>query len=136
MRPSLWWGGGGEGVWMFLIRISNRVISCFEEKATSLLLHHILPIFKSIVAISSCLMSLVQGHVTCQSFALTGRLIHVSLGTKDFICISSTYFAETYLFFQLSMSTILSAYTVEPRLTTTPFVRPPRYYGHILSNQT
>ena len=26
--------------------------------------------------------------------------------------------------------------TVEPRLTTTPFIRPPRYYGHILSNQT
>ena len=26
-------------------------------------------------------------------------------------------------------------YTVEPRLTTTPFIRPPRYYGHILSNQ-
>ena len=25
--------------------------------------------------------------------------------------------------------------TVEPRLTTTPFIRPPRYYGHILSNQ-
>ena len=25
--------------------------------------------------------------------------------------------------------------TVEPRLTTTPFMRPPRYYGHILSNQ-
>ena len=26
--------------------------------------------------------------------------------------------------------------TVEPRLTTTPFLRPPRYYGHILPNQT
>ena len=26
--------------------------------------------------------------------------------------------------------------TVEPRLTTTQFIRPPRYYGHILSNQT
>ena len=26
--------------------------------------------------------------------------------------------------------------TVEPRLTTSPFIRPPRYYGHILSNQT
>ena len=26
--------------------------------------------------------------------------------------------------------------TVEPCLTTTPFIRPPRYYGHILSNQT
>ena len=26
--------------------------------------------------------------------------------------------------------------TVEPRLTTTPFIRPPCYYGHILSNQT
>ena len=26
--------------------------------------------------------------------------------------------------------------TVEPRLTTTSFMRPPRYYGHILSNQT
>ena len=26
--------------------------------------------------------------------------------------------------------------TVEPRLTTTPLIRPPRYYGHILSNQT
>ena len=26
--------------------------------------------------------------------------------------------------------------TVEPRLTTTPFIRPPGYYGHILSNQT
>ena len=26
-------------------------------------------------------------------------------------------------------------HTVEPRLTTTPFIRPPRYYGHILSNQ-
>ena len=26
--------------------------------------------------------------------------------------------------------------TVEPRLTTTPFLRPPRYYGHILSTQT
>ena len=26
--------------------------------------------------------------------------------------------------------------TVEPRLTTTPFIRPARYYGHILSNQT
>ena len=26
--------------------------------------------------------------------------------------------------------------TVEPRLTTTPFIRPPRYYDHILSNQT
>ena len=25
---------------------------------------------------------------------------------------------------------------VEPRLTTTPFIRPPRYYSHILSNQT
>ena len=25
--------------------------------------------------------------------------------------------------------------TVESRLTTTPFIRPPRYYGHILSNQ-
>ena len=62
------------------------------------------------VAISSCLMSLVQGHVAYQIFALTGRLIHVLLRTKDFICISSTYFAETYLFFQLSMSTILSAY--------------------------
>ena len=24
--------------------------------------------------------------------------------------------------------------TVEPRLTTAPFIRPPRYYGHILSN--
>ena len=76
----------------------------------SLLLHHILPIFLSFVTISSCLMSLVQGHVTCQSFALTGCLLHVLLRTKDFICISSTYFAETYLFFQLSMSTILSAY--------------------------
>ena len=94
---------------MLLIRISNRVISCFEEKTTSLLLHHILPIFMSIVAISSCLMTLVHGHVTCQSFGLTGRLIHVFLGTKNFICISSTYFAETYLFFQLSMSTILSS---------------------------
>ena len=101
--------GGGKGVCMFLIRISNRVISCFEEKAMSLLLHHSLPILMSIVAISSCLMSLVQGH-TCQSFGLTGRLIHVFLGTKDFIGISSTYFAETYSFFQLSMSTILSAY--------------------------
>ena len=27
-------------------------------------------------------------------------------------------------------------HTVEPRLTTTQFIRPPRYYGHILSNQT
>ena len=27
-------------------------------------------------------------------------------------------------------------YTVEPCLTTTPFIRPPRYYDHILSNQT
>ena len=27
-------------------------------------------------------------------------------------------------------------YTVEPRLMTTPFIRAPRYYGHILSNQT
>ena len=26
--------------------------------------------------------------------------------------------------------------TVEPRLTTTPFTRPPRHYGHILSKQT
>ena len=26
--------------------------------------------------------------------------------------------------------------TVEPRLTTIPFIRPPRYYGYILSNQT
>ena len=26
-------------------------------------------------------------------------------------------------------------YTVEPRLTTPRFIRPPRYYGHILSNQ-
>ena len=26
--------------------------------------------------------------------------------------------------------------TVEPRLTTTLFLRPPRYYGHILPNQT
>ena len=26
--------------------------------------------------------------------------------------------------------------TVEPRLTTTLFIRPPRYYSHILSNQT
>ena len=26
--------------------------------------------------------------------------------------------------------------TVEPRLTTTLFIRPPCYYGHILSNQT
>ena len=25
--------------------------------------------------------------------------------------------------------------TVEPRLTTTPFIRTPPYYGHILSNQ-
>ena len=25
--------------------------------------------------------------------------------------------------------------TVEPRLTTTAFIRPPRYHGHILSNQ-
>ena len=32
--------------------------------------------------------------------------------------------------------TNLLAGTVEPRLTTTPFIRPPRYYGHILSNQT
>ena len=96
---------------MSLVRISNRVISCFEEEATSPLLHHnILPIFMSIGAISSCLMSLVQGHFTCQSFALTGCLIHVLLTTKDFICISSTYFAETYLFFQLSLSTSLSAY--------------------------
>ena len=30
----------------------------------------------------------------------------------------------------------LTLNTVEPRLTTTPFIRPPRYYGHILSNQT
>ena len=79
--------GWGVGVCTFLMR---------KEKATSLLLHHILSIFMSIVAISSCLMSLVQGHVNCQSFGLTGRLIHVFLGTKDFICISSTYFAETY----------------------------------------
>ena len=27
-------------------------------------------------------------------------------------------------------------HTVEPRLTTTPFIRPSRYYGHIFSNQT
>ena len=27
-------------------------------------------------------------------------------------------------------------HTVEPSLTTTPFIRPPRYYDHILSNQT
>ena len=31
---------------------------------------------------------------------------------------------------------IVTCHTVEPRLTTTPFIRPPRYYGHILSNQT
>ena len=47
---------------MSLVRISNR------EKAMSLLLHHILPTFMSIVAISSCLMSLVQGHVTLSEF--------------------------------------------------------------------
>ena len=28
------------------------------------------------------------------------------------------------------------ANTVEPRFTTTPFIRPPRYYDRILSNQT
>ena len=27
-------------------------------------------------------------------------------------------------------------HTVEPRLTTTPFIRPSRYYGHFFSNQT
>ena len=36
----------------------------------------------------------------------------------------------------LIFSSITISSTVEPRLTTTPFIRPPRYYGHILSNQT
>ena len=31
---------------------------------------------------------------------------------------------------------VASRRTEEPRLTTTPFIRPPRYYDHILSNQT
>ena len=30
----------------------------------------------------------------------------------------------------------LSGTTMEPRLKTTPFIRPPRYYDHILSTQT
>ena len=34
------------------------------------------------------------------------------------------------------ISTSINVGTVEPRLTTTSFIRPPRYYSHILSNQT
>ena len=30
----------------------------------------------------------------------------------------------------------LSGTKMEPRLTTTPFIRPPRYYDHIHSTQT
>ena len=33
-----------------------------------------------------------------------------------------------------NLSSVIST-TVEPLLTTTLFIRPPRYYGHILSNQ-
>ena len=36
----------------------------------------------------------------------------------------------------LTLSSHVQLSTVEPRLTTTPFIRPPRYYGHIPSNQT
>ena len=45
------------------------------------------------------ILSYVTGSRPChlsQSFGLTGHLIHVFLGTKDFISISSAYFAETY----------------------------------------
>ena len=41
---------------------------------------------------------------------------------------------DNRLNFDKHISAVCNKITVEPRLTTTPFIRPPRYYGHILSN--
>ena len=51
--------------------------------------------------------------------------------------VDSHFAAQTYISPRTSSGLCRSSKrTVEPRLTTTPFIRPPRYYGHILSNQT
>ena len=101
----------------------------------------------ALLALTMGLTLIIKQYLSYRSNWTVGVIIHITAVNRcqgSFQILMSTFMMSIKILLRYLDSVLLlfylkfcfRYYTVEPRLTTTPFIRPPRYYGHILSNQT